>query len=331
VRRALVSASLGPERSTRDAGLKTSSVCSPQPRRPSPPRPVALSPRRPVAVRQAVRHAREPRRAQLRVVVLNEEAPRRELRRGEQVSRLAQRVAGHAAGLGRLEDLGLGAVATPGRQQRVQLAPVALAGAAVGKMRVGRPIRVPHHREPAAPLVLLARRDRDPAVAARQERDRRVRRGRREVALDPPGPLVGAELRLVLGRDGLLEREIDVAAPPAPLGRQQPVHRRGGRHLAAQEGRGVARGVERRQVRAVHLLRREAVGEAGRVEGDQVIPAPGRPRPPLAERRHRDQHQARIGRAQRLEAELEAIQFARREAFQHQVDLRRQLQAPSPP
>ena len=69
-------------------------------------------------------------------------------------------------------------------------------------------------------------------------------------------PLERVVLGLVLGRDGLLPRDVQVAAPPVALGDQQAVDGRAGHHLAGQEVGGVARGVERRQVRALDLARR---------------------------------------------------------------------------
>ena len=181
------------------------------------------------------------------------------------------------------------------------------------------PGRIAHHREPARPLMLLARRDRHPAVARGQEGHRRVRGRGRGLPPDLARPLQGVELRLVERRDGLLERHVEMSPAPISPGQQETVQGRRGHQLPGEQGRGVTRGLERRQVERLHLEGRKPVREARGVEGDHVVARPLGLRPREPERRDGDTDQPGVELLGKAFAKAQALGRPRARALEHEV------------
>ena len=94
---------------------------------------------------------------------------------------------------------------------------------------------------------------------------------------------------------------------------------RRGHQLPGEQGRGVTRGLERRQVERLHLEGRKPVREARGVEGDHVVARPLGLRPREPERRDGDTDQPGVELLGTAFAKAQALGRPRARALEHDV------------
>src|SRR5512146_1194667 len=252
-----------------------------------------------------------------RMGYLDEEAALLQMVGTEQVAHGRDRRERDAPRLRLLVEVKRALLLEPVLQENFECVPVDAALEPVGEDFFRRPLRVPHHLDEVAPLMLLDAADENVTVAALHHLERLDR-----LLPQPRGDHVhvGPELeeQLHLRGQRFVDRNVDVLALAVAHLRKHRAHRRHRRMHPALETGLMTEGLERRHLGMLCAAAVD-VADAASAPERQILGAPVALGTALPPRRNRGHHQARIAGAQALEAEPDTVHVGRRDVVKQNV------------